>query len=247
MDEAYEPGVDLLKTGVDFIKTEEKYEEILAKDPSSSTFVFLAQILYRQNKLDRALSVLINGLRYNKNNITGRFLLGKIYYERWIIEPAKKELETVYGLAPDNLAAGKMLVQIYKSEENYKRALEVLRFVHEFHPSDEAIRSEIKELMEKIENETKKDGETPAAWENFSAPGGTKKIEAAESNEAVSETELITETMADLYMKQGIYDKALRVFEKILENDPTNSSVRKKYDESRLRILNKAAGFNKEE
>lgn len=247
MKKAYGPRDNFIKTEDNFMETVEKYEEILAKDPSSSAFVFLAQILYKQNKLDRAVGVLIHGLRYNKNNITGRFLLGKIYYERWIIEPAKKELETVFGLAPDNLAAGKILVEIYKSEENFEKALEVLRFVHEFHPSDVTISSEIKQLIEKIGNENKRDREPHAARENFSAPGETKKIETAESSAATRNTELISETMADLYTKQGVYDRAYSVFEKILQNDPGNSSVRKKFEESRLKLINKTAGFNKEE
>lgn len=245
MKEAYGQNTDL--TDMDFVKTVEKYEGILAKDPSSSAFVFLAQILYRQNELDRAVGVLMKGLGYNKNNITGRFLLGKIYYERWVIEPAKKELETVFGLAPDNLAASKILVQIYRSEERFEKALEVLRFVYEFYPSDAAIRSEIEELVEKIDNETKRYSGPPPAWENFSAPGGTKKIGSAESSAAAPDTELFTETMADLYTKQGVYDRAFSVFEKILENDPGNVSVKKKYEEIRLNLINEAAGFSKEE
>ena len=236
MNEAYGSSVDSMN--LDSLKTLKKYEGILEQDPASPTFVFLAQMLYKQNKLERAIGVLIKGLRYNKNNITGRFLLGKIYYERWMIDPAKKELETVFRQAPDNLAAGKMLVEIYKSEENYGRALEVLRFVYEFHPSDSSIRSEIEELTEEI------DGQPPAPWENFSAPEASKKIETAQSAGDTLDTELLTETMADIYIKQGDYDKGVSVFQKILENDPENNSVRKKLEEHRLKIINKTAGLS---
>jgi len=236
MKEAYGSSVDSMN--LDSLKTLKKYEEILEKDPSSSTFVFLAQILYKQNKLERAIGVLIKGLRYNKNNITGRFLLGRIYYERWMIDPAKKELETVFRQAPDNLAAGKMLVEIYKSEENFEKALEVLRFVYEFHPSDSSIRSEIRELAEEI------DGQPPAPWANFTAPEVSKKIETAQSEGDPPDTELLTETLADIYIKQGDYDKGFSVYQKFLENDPENTSVRKKFEECRLRAINKIAGLS---
>jgi len=239
MKEAYGSSVDSMN--LDSIATVEKYEEILGNDPASSTFVFLAQILYKQNELERAIGVLIRGLRYNNNNITGRFLLGKIYYERWMIDIAKKELETVFGLAPDNLAAGKMLVEIYKSEEKYEKALEVLRFVYEFHPSNTSIRSEIEQLLGEI------DGQPPAPWENFSPPAVSKKTEIAEPDGDPLNTELITETMANIYIKQGDYGKGLSVLQNIFENDPENSSVRKKLEECRLKVINKMAGFNKEE
>jgi tetratricopeptide (TPR) repeat protein len=239
MNEAYGRGADSMDS--DSLKTLKKYEELLENDPASPTFVFLAQILYKQNKLERAIGVLIKGLRYNTNNITGRFLLGRIYYEGWMIESAKKELETVFGLAPDNLAAGKMLVEIYKSEDNFEKALEVLRFVYEFHPSNTSIRSEIEQLLEEI------DGQPPAPWENFSPPAVSKKTEAAEPDGDPLNTELITETMADIYIKQGDYGKGLSVLQNIFENDPENNSVRKKLEECRLKVINKMAGFNKEE
>ena len=234
MNEAIGRGA--LQVNQDSDKTIKKYEEILKNDPASPTFVFLAQKLYIQNELERAIGVLINGLRYNKNNITGRFLLGKLYYERWMIEPAKKELEAVFELAPDNLAAGKMLVEIYRSEENYEKALEVLRFVSEFHPGDGSIRSRLDELEGELSTRP------PSPWENFSAP-----LPGKNKGDLEPGTELVTETMADIYIKQGDYDKGLSVLEKILENDPENSAVRKKIAQHRLKILNRAAGLSTKE
>jgi len=87
----------------ELVKFEEKYARILSQDPSSVTFIFLAQVLHKQGKVDKAIKVLINGLKYNRNSVTGRFLLGKIYYDRWLIEQAKREFHAVIGLAPDNL------------------------------------------------------------------------------------------------------------------------------------------------
>ncbi|MCZ6685883.1 MAG: tetratricopeptide repeat protein, partial [Candidatus Dadabacteria bacterium] len=88
---------------------EKKYEDILSEDPESNTFSLLANVLYRQGKTDKAIGVLIRGLGYNKNNVTARFLLGKIYYERWMINQAKKEMEKVLQYSPQNLEAAKLL------------------------------------------------------------------------------------------------------------------------------------------
>ena len=230
----------------DSFKTVQKYQEILEKDPASSTFVFLAQILYKQNRLDQAIGVLIKGLRYNKNNITGRFLLGKIYYERWMIDPAKKELEIVFGLAPDNLAAGKMLVVIYKSEENFGKALEVLRFVYEFHPSDEGIQREIKEVKERIKGGAQIGSRDSHSWGKFRAPAGSK-VENTAGPGDLSDEEFITETMADLYMEQGLYDRASVIYEKILAGDPQQIEIRKKLENCKIMVINKTAGLSYEE
>ena len=50
--------------------------------------------------------------------------------------------------------------------------------------------------------------------------------------------------MADIYIKQGEYDKGISVFQKLLEKDPENASVRKKLEECRVKVINKAAGFS---
>ena len=71
---------------------EQKYESVLSIEPESNTFCLLADVQYRLGKVDKATGVLIRGLGNNKNNVTARFLLGKIYYERWLIDKAKKEL-----------------------------------------------------------------------------------------------------------------------------------------------------------
>ena len=246
MSETY--GHSTESIDLDSAKTIEKYERILEQDPSSSTFVFLAQILYKQSKLEQATGVLIKGLRYNKNNITGRFLLGKIYYERWMIDLAKKELERVFALAPDNLAAGKMLVEIYKSEEEFERALEVLNYVHEFHPSDAGIREGIEIVRANLEKSAPVDSKGGNTWENFSAPDvnsdNINTDETSESTVAVSKAEIVTETMADIYIQQGEYEKGIRVFQKILEKEPENSSVRMRLAECRTKVINKTAGFS---
>lgn len=226
---------------------EEKYARILSQDPSSVAFIFLAQVLYKQGKVDKAINVLINGLRYNKKSVTGRFLLGKIYYDRWIIEQAKREFQTVVQLAPDNLAACKMLVQIYKSEDAFEKALEMLRTASAYHPHDGTILAEIKEIEDSLSNVKKKEKEFQTARENIKTALDSKSIEELETSLKKYDRELYTETVADIYFDQELYDKSCAVLEAILENDPGNDRVRKKLGQSRLFLINKAAGFIKGE
>lgn len=239
--------VNNLSTDEELHKFEEKYEEILSRDPSSVTFIFLAQVLYKQGKVDKAIGVLIRGLRYNKNSVTGRFLLGKIYYDRWMIEQAKKEFQKVVQLAPDHLAACRMLMQIYRSEEMQEKALEILRTVYNYHPQDESIGIEIRQLEDEIRLKDKKDREFSAAKEKIESSVESKSLEELLSNIGSYDADLITETMADLYIEQGLYEKALSILQGVLQADPENRDVRNKLEETKLYLINKTAGFHEGE
>ena len=221
---------------------QEKYEKILADDPGSLAFIFLAQVLYKQQRLDKALGVLAKGLRHNKDNVSGRFLLGKIYNEMWMIDQAKKEFKTVIKLAPDNLAASKALVEILKSEENYEKALEVLDSIHMFHPTDEYIISEIDEVRSKIA------GLGTSKVLDINANEQIDKKYIAEKTDYNKNTEdpnsLVTETMADVYINQGLFDKAASILQEILINDPHNISVMKKLEISKSKVISQSLGLD---
>lgn len=227
----------------DLAKFRDKYEKILSDDPGSVAFVFLAQVLYRQKSLDKAMEVLLKGLRHNSDNITGRFLLGKIYYECWMIERAKKELESVFRQAPDNLAAGKILIQIYESEDNIERASEIMETLKSYHGS-------VREVLEpnsvyepglgneqdgKVIEPQTPDGETVPVRE-ISGIDGARQEHGT----------IATFTMAEIYIGQNLYDKALEVLERILEADPANEIAANKIEELKLCIINESLGINNE-
>lgn len=225
----------------------EKYEKVLADDPSSVAFIFLAQVLYKQGKVDKAINVLVNGLRYNKKSVTGRFLLGKIYYDRWMIEQARREFRTVVELAPDNLAAARMLVEIYVSEESFGKAIEVLKTARMYHPHDEAIAADIQKLEELLGKKGVKEAEFRAAKDRIqSSLGARTDAELADAAKG-GDAEIATLTMAGLYIDQGLFENACKVLEKILEREPGNRQAREELEKTRLLIINKTAGFSAKE
>ena len=225
----------------ELIRYQEKYEKILAEDPASLAFMFLAQILYKQGKQDKALVILLKGLRHNKDNVSGRFLLGKIYNEMWMIDQAKKEFKAVIKLAPDNLAASKMLVEILKSEENYEKALEVLDSIHKFHPMDENIMSEIDEVKLETARLSKSTKHNKNANRQIDDEYITAKTDYTKNKENADGP--ITETMADLYISQGLFDRAASILQKILINDPDNISVMKKLEISKSKVISQSLGL----
>ncbi|HET6267626.1 MAG TPA: tetratricopeptide repeat protein [Acidobacteriota bacterium] len=67
------------------------------------------------------------------------------------------------------------------------------------------------------------DLEQPKAKGEDSTQPMKDKEEAKESEEAVDE--LTTQTLAELYVQQGLIDKAVRVYQKLLLHDPTNTQI----------------------
>ncbi len=220
---------------------EQKYEEILSAEPKSNAFCQLADVLCKQGKVDKAIGVLIRGLGHNKNNVTARFLLGKIYYDRWLIEQAKKEMERVLELTPDNLQAARLLSQIYKSEDRFSRALETLEGAYVFHTDDNDLVCEINEIKDVIsQNELELSGRA------FETPIESRKVNEIKIDDSAINSEVYTETMFNLYMKQGEYDKAREVADNIYSDEAQRNSAIEKLEKTKLNKMNRSAGFNPE-
>jgi len=217
---------------------EQKYESVLSSEPGSNTFCLLADVQYRLGKVDKATGVLIRGLGNNKNNVTARFLLGKIYYERWLIDKAKKEVEKVLELAPDNLEAAKLLSQIYRSEDNLSKALETLEAAHVFHLEDAESVENINSIKKEIT-----DMEIQSSRKAFETPLESRKVNKIGTDDTSRSEELYTETMLNLYLQQGQYDKAIETIERLYENEEEKNAAIENLGKTKLNKMNAAAGF----
>ncbi|MCL4245217.1 MAG: hypothetical protein KJ002_08830, partial [Candidatus Dadabacteria bacterium] len=150
-------------------------------------------------------------------------------------------------LAPDNLAAARMLVEIYASEESFGKAIEVLKTAQMYHPHDEAIAADIQKLEERLGQKDVKEAEFRAAKERIqSSLGAGTDAELADAAKG-GDAEIATLTLAGLYIDQGLLDEACEVLEKILDKEPENSRVKEELERTRLLLINKTAGFSAKE
>lgn len=219
---------------------EQKYEEILSANPSSNAFCQLADVLCKQGKVDKATGVLIRGLSHNKNNVTARFMLGKIYYDRWLIEQAKKEMEIVLEITPDNIEAAKLLSQIYKSEEKLDKALGTLEGAYVFHRDDSGLADEIDQIRNLI---AEKDQELSS--QAFETPIASRKIHEVNIDDSITNSEVYTETMFNLYLEQGQYDQARKIIDKVYFDEVQKKSAIEKLEKTKLNKMNDSAGFSR--
>ncbi|MBI4228365.1 MAG: tetratricopeptide repeat protein [Deltaproteobacteria bacterium] len=233
---------DVVQNRSELVKLKDKYEEIVLKDPSSPAFVFLAEILRKQGDLHRATEILIRGLRNHPDIITARIILGKIYYDRWMIDQAKNEMEKVIRVAPDNIDAAKMLIQIYRSEENYNKALETCHSALVFDPEDH----ELRKNMNEIEKESSHDWTKTGSTKTGQIVNDILELDVSPKGEPTSNLvieELYTEAMANMYIDQRSYEKAITVLEKLIQREPENTLIRTKLNLSKSYLLSERSGF----
>ena len=208
-------------------RLEEKYDKQLQDNPASNSFVLLAEVLLKLKKSDKALKVLVNGLRHNKQNTTARFLLGRIYFERWLIDSAKKEFEKVLEIAPDNIAVSKILLQIYSSEGNEERVAEISKNILFLHPDNQ----ELGEFLNNLNsgNQALELNDIVDEYDDF-------KPAAVDVEKNSKESDIVSSTLAELYYKQGHYKDSLEIYNKLLLINPADKSIIERIE--KLKSLN---------
>jgi Putative Zn-dependent protease, contains TPR repeats len=70
----------------------------------------------------------------------------------------------------------------------------------------------------------------------------SESVDEEESFPEYFQGEIYTETMADIYMSQGLYKDAIEIFERLIKQDPGNDSLRKKLNQAKTYILSRKAG-----
>lgn len=209
-----------MNTDADSItKLLESLKEEFAEDPNNN--LMLAGISKSLGDSDKALSILFSELRQNQGNLSAKLMVAEIYYERWMIDEAKKYLGQIIDLTPNNEKALDMLSKIYNSENDTEKALDLLykKFIFGSNKS---------QTLFEIEN-LKNENATQSGHLDI-----TKNIKNKLSdsynliNSKTSEVNLITETMADLYINQGYYDKAAEILEQLLKKAPHDAHLKTK-------------------
>src|SRR4030043_1101519 len=115
----------------------ERLKEKVDNDPNSKLFIPLAEEYKKAGMFDEAIDVLIKGLEKQPGYMSARVSLGKILFERGMLQEAKAEFEKVIGAIPDNLYAHKKLSEIYRDLGERDRAVKEFKTVLKLNPMDE--------------------------------------------------------------------------------------------------------------
>ncbi len=198
---------------------------------SSPLFARMAKIQMDENNLERATEILNNGLKMYPNYPTAYFILGKALTLAGKYNDAKKAFEE-----------GSRLINSKKTFEYYLLELENLRkhrplfefskknpFMPESDiisiskPDDQTIirnqqpgRNDEDVFNENINKQTQED--FSEELEQKERGSGHPN---ADSNDYSEDDMIVSETIAKIYIAQGEFKEAIKVYEKLKKNDPS--------------------------
>lgn len=225
-----------------------KFEDKIRTNPLSPEFVKLASYYIIDGKINDAINLLKLGLNFYPSYTTAKLFLGKCYLANRYFYDAKKVFEDILNEHPDMSIAKKYLditSELSKTEVSRKHEEDIiprlefkagvfneLDFNYNLFPN-----YDVKDLLENkfmsynFENST----EFSEFRKVFESPHFFKRTDVKPSLERKRlknkfEVKIITETLADIFAKQGNYFDALEAYSHLLKIKPD----RKEHIESKI-------------
>ncbi len=211
----------------------ERLERIYEENPGTRLFLALAEEYFRDGQLEKAVEVCRGGLDIFPGYTSARVTLARSLIDLGQDTEAEKELGAVIGNSPDNLLASRLLagllIRMGRTDEARSEVDRLLRMS----PDDE----EGLRLRDQIEQNDEPGARPEAAPRAADPPAATVP---AEDSSAI---QIKTSTLARLYEEQGLFEKALGIYDTLLAMDPDNRGMARRADELRVRL---AAGEDRQ-
>ncbi len=114
----------------------EKYEQMLAQDPSSTVFVELARAYLDRGENDRAIQTCQQGVTHHPNSVVGRVLWGKALINTGKAADAMKQFDLAVNIDRENPHAYNLIGEALLRKGLYRSALPILRRAATLQPND---------------------------------------------------------------------------------------------------------------
>ena len=191
------------------------YTEILVKDPGSTIFVSLAETYRKMGMLDDARQIISKGLDLHPDFSPAHIVLARVLCQLEDFDGSVTAFERSLELDEESLAAlvGYARVQILLGDEVVAR--ELLLKARHLTPADPVINKLLLSLPEDIEIVDRQSDE--ATGLNDESTGDT--------------VELVSPTLAELYLSQGLSEKALDIFQQLSLQNPDDLTLRRRVKE----------------
>lgn len=211
----------------------------VAQNPESLAFARLADAYRKAGAPERALETVEEGLLRHPDYLSAHIVRARTLREMDRRSAASAAFRRVLELDPQNLVALRALAELAVEAGDGDEARRLGERLQELEPLDEQMRSALRafeppggedERVERVAEERPSTGEEPE-MATESRETGAEAHEAAETDS----DRLDTATMAELYLRQGLYEEAERVYARLLRFRPDDPEVRRKLE--RVRIL----------
>jgi len=221
--------------------TNDTLKERILKDPRA----LLQQVdeFRRAGRHKEAIAACLEGLVHHPNLDAVRITLGRAYLESGQIETARDTLQEVFARLPEHHLAGKLLAEAQNRLGDHLAAASTCRDLLRHYPRDRDIEALLKSSTEVPPAAPVA---APASAESAPSPAAiasdpsleyrpedlaTAAPPAPRSPAGPGRDALQTNTLAELYVRQGLTGKALEVYRGMLRVDPGNGALKRRVEE----------------
>jgi len=186
-----------------------RYEERLAKDPTSLAFAPLAEAYRRAGRARQAIALCEEGLRRYPHYTMARVILAKAYLDEGNQEGALAELTAVVDREPGDVQSHRLLADLALKRGDLDRAVGHLERVVELDPADRDSRGALELLR-----------------------GRGSAGEGSAILRLLNDDTFVTVTFGTLCLQQGLVDEAATIFLRIVKRDPSNRVAWQRLEEA---------------
>jgi tetratricopeptide (TPR) repeat protein len=191
---------------VQLLKLIQGYTQQLKDDPNSECFLPLAQGYDKLGLLDAALSAIKGGLVHHPDNLQGQIMLAQFLCKNSQFDDSVTTYEKILQQTPDCVEALIGMARLSMVQEHYQRAEEYFQRAQTLAPDHALVVAFATEMGVNVEIDADIDNDDdPLA--------------------------VVTATMAELYIKQGLQEKAVDVYQILLKQQPDNRIFRARLNE----------------
>jgi tetratricopeptide (TPR) repeat protein len=180
-----------------------RYEERLARDPSSLVFAPLADLHRKAGRTAEAIRLCREGLQRVPHYATARLVLAKAYLDEGRDDAARAELEAVVTGAPRDAEAHRLLAEVHRRAGRLDAAISHLETAARLDPGDR---------------------ETRVALDLLRAGGKLPETSALAG--VLADDTFVTEAFGRLCLEQGLIEEAAQVFLRRVRMHPEETSSR---------------------
>ncbi len=213
--------------------------------PKKNNFFPLANAYREVDRLDDCIEIFRQGLSLFPHYWAARVALGRALFEKGYFDEALKELETALVHVPENFLLHKLLASIYLKKGDLLKAGhhgELVLFVNPHHAESLRIKGKVLKIRGRDsqkesfhEQELKsslKEQKRESLIEHPEKPekqeDETKLVDKKKDEEKKQEEEIITATLAELYISQGLPERAIEIYKNLIKKEPEREEEWKK-------------------
>jgi tetratricopeptide (TPR) repeat protein len=198
-------------------------EARIASNTKSPSFARLASHYVKEGKIQKAVDVCLEGLKYFPNYGTAHLVLGKCYQALGRNIEAMLEYRRALKAMPDNPNVQQLLRYVEQREQESFRAFSEER-------SQKLKDRKATVSFEKYVEEEKKESTTDFLLRRLqdvkkTAPQTKPERDSGEETQStnVTPSKIVTATLAEIYATQGEYKEAIEAYRKLVNQRPVEA------------------------